>query len=165
MSYKPSLEEVHELSTHGDLITVYRELPADLETPVSVYLKLAGNEGSGPSFLLESVERGEQVGRYSFIGVHPPLTLVSRGDQTTVGAAGGVALETHQGDPLDVAKTLLGGRKPVPVPGQLPSLTGGAVGYFGYDLVRFMGAPAGDGHARPRRAGHDADGRRQPRCL
>ena len=137
MSYKPTLEEVHELAAHGDLITVYRELPADLETPVSVYLKLAGDDRSGPSFLLESVERGEQVGRYSFIGVHPPLTLVSRGDETTVGAAGGVALETHPGDPLDVAKTLLGERKPVPVPG-LPSLTGGAVGYFGYDLVRFM---------------------------
>ena len=149
MSYKPTLEEVHDLAPHGDLITVYRELPADLETPVSVYLKLAGGDDSGPSFLLESVERGEQVGRYSFIGVHPPLTLVSRGDQTTVGAAGGVALETQPGDPLDVAKTLLGERRTVTVPG-LPSLTGGAVGYFGYDLVRFM-------ERLPETASHDLD--------
>jgi anthranilate/para-aminobenzoate synthase component I len=64
-----------------DLPLEVRELPADLETPVSVYLKLAGK---GPSFLLESVTGGEQVARYSFIGVHPRRAFVFRGTQMTV---------------------------------------------------------------------------------
>jgi anthranilate synthase component 1 len=134
--YKPSLEEVRELATHGNLIAVHRELPADLETPVSVYLKLRARP-NGPSFLLESVEKGEIVGRYSFIGVHAPMSVVSYGDRTILGAAGGAILEEKQGDPLDVVKDALKGRQAVPVRG-LPSFTGGAVGYFAYDLVRFM---------------------------
>jgi len=139
-TYKPSLEEVRELAKEGNLIAVYRELPADLETPVSVYLKLCGqgsSNGTGPSFLLESVEKGEQLGRYSFIGVHPPMTVTARGDQVTIGGAGGTVLEKFQADPLTVVRDLMATRKPVPAPG-LPRFTGGAVGYFGYDLVRFM---------------------------
>ncbi|MFM7581104.1 MAG: anthranilate synthase component I, partial [Caldilinea sp.] len=66
--YRPSLDEARELAQQSTLIPIYRELPADLETPVSVYLKLC-SQGGGPSFLLESVEKGEQLGRYSFIGV------------------------------------------------------------------------------------------------
>lgn len=76
--YQPSLEQVKKLAPKGNLIPIYRELPADLETPVSVYLKLQGKIG-GPSFLLESVEKGEQVGRYSFIGVDPPMTMAAWG--------------------------------------------------------------------------------------
>ncbi|MBW7883175.1 MAG: anthranilate synthase component I [Caldilineaceae bacterium] len=139
-TYKPSLDEVRELATQGNLIAVHRELPADLETPVSVYLKLCGQgrtNGNGPSFLLESVEKGEQLGRFSFIGVHPPMTITAFGDQVQLGGAGGTVLETCQGDPLQVTKEIMAARKPVPVPG-LPRLTGGVVGYFGYDLVRFM---------------------------
>src|SRR5215213_3983899 len=104
--YKPSLEEVRTLTADGNLIAIHCELPADLETPVSVYLKLCGNSNSGkaPSFLLESVEKGEQLGRYSFIGVHSPMTVTARGDQVTIGGAGGTVLETCQGDPLDVVK-------------------------------------------------------------
>jgi anthranilate synthase component 1 len=139
-TYKPSLEEVRTLAAQGNLIPVYRELPADLETPVSVYLKLCGqgsSNGRGPSFLLESVEKGEQLGRYSFIGVHPPMTVAAQGDQVTIGGAGGTVLETCQGDPLAVVKELMAHRTPVPSPG-LPRFTGGVVGYFGYDLVRFM---------------------------
>jgi anthranilate synthase component 1 len=139
-TYKPSLEEVRTLAAQGNLIPVYRELPADLETPVSVYLKLCGqgsSNGKGPSFLLESVEKGEQLGRYSFIGVHPPMTVTAQGDQVTIGGAGGTVLETCQGDPLSVVKELMAHRTPVPSPG-LPRFTGGVVGYFGYDLVRFM---------------------------
>src|SRR5688572_15387940 len=134
--YKPSLDEVRELATRGNLIAVHRELPADLETPVSVYLKLRARP-NGPSFLLESVEKGEIVGRYSFIGVHAPLSAVSYGDRTILGAAGGTILEERRGDPLDVVKEALAGRQAVPVRG-LPSFTGGAVGYFAYDIVRFM---------------------------
>lgn len=134
--YKPSLEEVRELATRGNVIAVHRELPADLETPVSVYLKLRARP-NGPSFLLESVEKGEIVGRYSFIGVHAPMSAVSYGDRTILGAAGGTILEERCGDPLDIVKEALAGRQAVPVRG-LPSFTGGAVGYFAYDMVRFM---------------------------
>ena len=99
-TYRPTLEEVRDLATQGNTIAIYRELPADLETPVSVYLKLCGqgsSNGRGPSFLLESVEKGEQLGRYSFIGVHPPMTVTGRGDQVTIGGAGGTVLERCQG--------------------------------------------------------------------
>ena len=142
--YQPSLEQARELSRSGNLIAVHRELPADLETPVSVYLKLrVGQEG--PSFLLESVEKGEQLGRYSFIGVHAPMTAVSYGERTIIGGSGGAILEEQSGDPLKVVREVMAGgnalgpwaRTSAPMPG-LPRLTGGAVGYFGYDLVRFM---------------------------
>ena len=139
-TYRPTLDEVRELAAHGNFVAIHRDLPADLETPVSVYLKLCGqgsSNGRGPSFLLESVEKGEQLGRYSFIGVHPPMTVTARGDQVTIGGAGGTVLESCQGDPLEVVKDLMRHRTPVPAPG-LPRFTGGAVGYFGYDLVRFM---------------------------
>ena len=134
--YKPSLDEVQELATRGNTIAVHRELPADLETPVSVYLKLRARP-NGPSFLLESVEKGEIVGRYSFIGVHAPMSAVSYGDRTIMGAAGGMVLEERSGDPLEVVKEALAGRQRAAVRG-LPSFTGGAVGYFAYDMVRFM---------------------------
>jgi len=133
-TYKPTLDEARALVDRGNLIPLYRELPADLETPVSVFLKL---RNGGPSFLLESVEKGEQVGRYSFIGVHPPMSVCGDGDQVIIGAAGGQVLETRQGDPLEIVRELMAERKPVPLPG-LPRFTGGAVGYFGYDLVRFI---------------------------
>lgn len=135
--YKPSLDDVRMLASEGRMIAVHRELPADLETPVSVYLKLTQQGVSAPSFLLESVERGEQVGRYSFIGVNPPMTITAVGNQVTIGAAGGAVLETVQGDPLMIVKELMAGRHSVKMPG-LPLFNGGVVGYFGYDLVRFM---------------------------
>lgn len=136
MDYKPTLEQARLLSTQGTLIPVYRELPADLETPVSVYLKLRQRR-RGPSFLLESVEKGEQLGRFSFIGVHPPLTVASYGSETAVGGAGGSILETREGDPLEIVREMMASRKPVALP-DLPRFTGGVVGCFGYDLVRFV---------------------------
>jgi len=134
--YKPTLEEVRTLAGQGNIIAIHRELPADLETPVSVYLKLQSG-GQSPSFLLESVEKGEQVGRYSFIGVNHPLTVSAIGDRVTIGAAGGAVLEEQQGDPLAIVKELMAGRQSVHQSG-LPLFNGGVVGYFGYDLVRFM---------------------------
>ncbi len=142
--YKPPLDQVRALAGQGNLIPVYRELPADLETPVSVYLKL--RDGS-PSFLLESVEKGEQMGRYSFIGVQAPLALIARGDQVTLRGAGGAALETRTAsDPLVVVEEMLHQRTPIHVDG-LPRFIGGAVGYLSYDWVRFverLPATAGD---------------------
>lgn len=134
--YQPTLEEVRKLTGQGNIVAIHRELPADLETPVSIYLKLQSG-GQSPSFLLESVEKGEQVGRYSFIGVNHPLTVSAMGDQITIGAAGGAILEEKQGDPLMIVKELMAGRQSVPLPG-LPLFNGGVVGYFGYDLVRYM---------------------------
>ncbi|MCO6452677.1 MAG: anthranilate synthase component I [Caldilineales bacterium] len=132
--YQPTLDAVRQLSATGNLIPIYRILPADLETPVSVYLKLQQPELS--SFLLESVEKGEQMGRYSFIGVDPPLSLSLRGHQVTVGGAAGVVLETFERDkPLDELSRILHSRQPIHLP-DLPSFTGGAVGYWGYDIVR-----------------------------
>ncbi|HSN76522.1 MAG TPA: anthranilate synthase component I [Anaerolineae bacterium] len=133
--YKPTLDQVRSLAGQGNLIPIYRELPADLETPVSVYLKL--RDGS-PSFLLESVEKGEQMGRYSFIGVQAPLALLARGGQVAIKGAGGAVLETRTAsDPLDVVKDLLHQRAPIHVDG-LPRFSGGAVGYLSYDWVRFV---------------------------
>lgn len=134
--YKPTLDEVRSFDGQGNIIAIHRELPADLETPVSVYLKLQSG-GQSPSFLLESVEKGEQVGRYSFIGVDHPLTVSAIGDHVVIGGAGGAVLEEQNGDPLTVVKELMAGRKSVRLPG-LPLFNGGVVGYFGYDLVRFM---------------------------
>lgn len=136
MQYKPTLDEARTLAAQGTLIPVYRELPADLETPVSVYLKLRQRR-RGPSFLLESVEKGEQLGRYSFIGVHPPLSVTAYGSEVAVGGAGGSVLERCQGDPLAIVSEMMVSRKPVTLP-DLPRFTGGVAGCFGYDLVRFF---------------------------
>ncbi len=133
--YRPTLEEFKRLAGQGNLVPVYRELPADLETPVSVYIKL---RDSGPSFLLESVEKGEQLGRYSFIGVQPPMTLLCKRDQVRLLSGGGALLEEkRETDPFTELEEVLARRHPVPLPG-LPRFTGGAVGYWGYDTVRFI---------------------------
>jgi anthranilate synthase component 1 len=112
-----------------------RELPADLETPVSVYLRLAGD---GPSFLLESVTGGEQVARYSFIGVQPRQALIFRGRSVERHTAAGVATEALAPgeDPLDVLKASMAEHPPALPPG-LPRLVGGLVGYLSYETVRF----------------------------
>ena len=114
--YYPSLDEVRALQGQGNLVPIYREIMADLETPVSAYLKIA----RGPySFLLESVEGGERLARYSFIGAEPYLVLT--GDE---GA-----------DPLLAIERELGRFRLVDVPG-LPRFHGGAGGYLSYEVVR-----------------------------
>jgi anthranilate synthase component 1 len=118
------------------MLTVVRQLPADLETPVSVYLKLAG---SGPSFLLESVTGGEQIARYSFIGVQPRAIYILRD---------GILEKRSQekrelfpvspgNDPLDLLRAELSQYRPAAKPG-LPRLIGGLVGYLGYDTVPYF---------------------------
>ncbi len=135
--YLPSFEDVSRLFEQGDLVPVYRSLPADLETPVSVYMKLA--QSDEPSFLLESVEGGEQVGRYSFLGVNPARILTARGLE--IREQRGQETSTHTlangQDPLDAIKSALSAFKPVLVPG-LPRFVGGAVGFLSYDMVRYF---------------------------
>ncbi|HET7737220.1 MAG TPA: anthranilate synthase component I [Tepidiformaceae bacterium] len=120
--FRPSLEEVRQLAStgQGNLVPVYREVTADLETPVSAFLKVR----KGPySFLLESVEGGERMARYSFIGTEP-YKVIRTGEH-----------EEFQGDPLLPLQEELAKYKLVPVEG-LPSLSGGAIGYVSYDAVR-----------------------------
>ncbi len=136
--YQPSLAAFRQLAAgDANLIPVYREFAADLETPVSVYLKLM--DEVGPSFLLESVEGGEQVGRYSFVGVNPRGMLSLNGRTVTdIREDQTFTRELADGeDLLDVLKAELAQFKLADVPG-LPRFNGGAVGYLGYDVVRFF---------------------------
>lgn len=126
-----------KLFEQGDLVPVYRTLPADMETPVSVYLKLT--QDSAYSFLLESVEGGEHVGRYSFLGVNPKGVITVQNDRVTRTLHGQTItrrLEAGE-DPLGAVKAEFARVKPVKVDG-LPRFIGGAVGYLGYDVVRYF---------------------------
>jgi anthranilate synthase component 1 len=119
-----------------NLIPVVRELPADLETPVSVYLRLAG---SGPSFLLESVTGGEHVARYSFIGVNPSQSFVLRGREVARHTPQGIVVEQAPADrsPVEVLRAELSCHDLPAIPG-LPRFVGGLVGYLGYEMMRFF---------------------------
>lgn len=132
--YTPALAEFEDLIAQGNIIPVYRELPADLDTPVSIYLKL---QDEGPSFLLESITGGEHVSRYSFIGVRPRALLSAANDQVYVGSSGyGKTIPlANDLDPLEMLKQEMADYKPVQLPG-LPRFAGGAVGFLGYDAVR-----------------------------
>ena len=121
--YYPSLEDVRELAKEGNLIPLYQEINADLETPVSAYLKVA----EGPySFLLESVEGGEQLARYSFIGTEP-YRVVKTGPGQPYGEV----------DPLLLVQEELDRHTLVSIRG-LPRFHGGAVGFIAYDVVRYF---------------------------
>jgi anthranilate synthase component 1 len=135
--YTPDRATVHDLFQQGDLVPVYRTLLADLETPVSVYLKLA--QLGTVSFLLESVEGGEQVGRYSFLGVNPRGLVSVQQDtvsRTVDGATTTRPLAAGE-DPLHMVEAELQQVRPVAVDG-LPRFVGGAVGFLSYDVVRYI---------------------------
>ncbi len=121
--YNLTLQDVKGLVGKGNLVPIYREIPADLETPVSAYLKVA----RGPySFLLESVEGGERLGRYSFIGTEPYKAL-----KTGPGEDRGAI------DPLLAIQKEMQSASVVPV-AELPRFHGGAVGYLSYEAVRYF---------------------------
>jgi anthranilate synthase component 1 len=114
----PSLEEVRQLAKEHSLVPLRHTFIADCETPVSAYLKLRGD---GPSFLLESAEQGQQVGRWSFLGLHPRTVIrLARGEHP---------------DPYRLLDEELARYRIAPLDG-LPPFAGGAVGMFGYDLAR-----------------------------
>lgn len=119
--------------TRQVLNPVVRELPADVETPVSVYLKL---RGLGPSFLLESVEGGEHLARYSIIGSHPRGTIKAWRDRVVIEEEGcWMEMPLAGRDVLDILRQYMPTYAGAPIP-DLPRFTGGAVGYMSYDLVR-----------------------------
>ncbi len=127
--------EFKSLASAGyNRIPLIAEAFADLETPLSLYLKLAG--GAPHSFLLESVVGGERFGRYSFIGL-PANTLLRASGFTTEVVTGGRVTETHQGNPLDFIAQYQQRFKVALRPG-LPRFCGGLAGYFGYDAVRYI---------------------------
>jgi anthranilate synthase component 1 len=131
--YYPSLEEFTAKANQGNLIPVYREIMADLETPVSAFLKL---DRGDYSFLLESVEGGEKWGRYCFLGCEPSVIFRSKGRRVEIDRDG--LCHVQEGvDPLDALKRLMREYRPVEVAG-LPRFFGGAVGYLSYDMVRFF---------------------------
>ncbi len=131
---QPSLEDFRELARCAGLVPVSREIVADLDTPLTVFAKLAGDDSH--AFLLESLEGGEKWGRYSFIGFDPLLTFESRGDKIKVRR--GADLEELTGDPLAELKRILASFRACGETDFLPRFFGGAVGYLGYDMVRFM---------------------------
>lgn len=128
--YSPSLEQVRAIRDQGNLCPIYREILADLETPVSAFLKVA----RGPwSFLLESVEGGQHIARYSFIGAEPYLTL--RFDNGSAHAVqGGYKQTLPYTNPLTVLGSYLSAYRPVRLP-DLPRFVGGAVGYLSYETA------------------------------
>ncbi len=129
----PTYSEFEALAARGNLIPVYQELDADLETPVSVYLKL---RGKGESFLLESVEGGEQLARYSFIAMNPARVFTLRGDRVTLRHHTRAESFSLGGrDALDALRDFVSPFRAVPAAG-LPRFFGGAVGYLSYDVVR-----------------------------
>ena len=138
----PDKETFRRLANRGNLVPVYREILGDMETPVSAFRKLGDG---GYSFLLESVEGGERIARYSFLGGEPFLVFASRGRQVSITRDGGQEQRTlPQGeDPLHVLKGLLEAYKFVTLP-DMPRFCGGAVGFLGYDLVRFFERLADD---------------------
>ena len=128
-----SFEDFKELAQRGTFVPVYKEIVADMLTPVSAFLKIA--EHSDYAFLLESVEGGEQVARYSFLGKDPFLILRSRGGRTIIDRAGQTT-ESEQPFIATLRELMAGFHSPF-VPG-LPRFTGGAVGYLGYDAAAWF---------------------------
>jgi len=133
--YYPSLSEFRKLAKRGNLIPVYREILADLETPVSAFLKIARD--TPYAYLLESVEGQEKIGRYSFLSANPSLIFKSKGERVYLIIDGQETEIKMKQDPLDNLKEVMHRYKPVKVKG-LPRFFGGMVGYISYDMVRFF---------------------------
>ncbi len=132
--YQPAFKDFQKLAGKAGIIPVFREIIADLDTPLTVFAKVAGEENH--AFLLESLEGGKKWGRYSFIGFDPILTFESFGERVEIKR--GDVVEQRQGDPLELLQEVLESFKVGRDNDFLPRFYGGAVGYLGYDMVRFM---------------------------
>jgi anthranilate synthase component 1 len=142
--YSPTLEEFLGLCQSGNVVPVSRQLLADIETPLSAYRKI---RGPGESFLFESVEGGEHLGRYSFVGCNPRAIIRQQGPRVELIQNGKIveALSVKPGqeasgsepaakDGLELVERVMNRFKPVELPG-LPRFTGGAVGFIGYEFI------------------------------
>ena len=132
--YYPSKQEFIKLSRKGNLIPVYKEIEADLETPVSSFLKITKGDYS---YLLESVEGEEKIARFSFLGTNPSLVFRSKGREIEIIEDKRKRRFITAGDPLGEIKKIMKQFKFVKVAG-LPRFSGGLVGYIGYDMIRFF---------------------------
>ncbi len=133
--YYPTLEDFKEKAKLGNTVPVYRPILADMETPVSAFYKLMPNNYA---FLLESVEGGETLARYSFLGTQPSMLFHSKGHQVTIeDLATGETISQACEDPLRALEEMLQNYQPVEIE-DLPQFHGGAVGYMSYDMVRFV---------------------------
>ena len=145
--FRPDFKEFSRLAREATMVPVMRSVMADLLTPVSAFLAIASRERH--AFLLESVEHGERIGRYTFLGVRPYMQVSARGRDISVRR--GKRTERCQGDTLQVVRELLRQHRPARLPG-VPPFTAGAVGYFAYDAVRQLeniGEHAADDLALP----------------
>ncbi|MGE0704363.1 MAG: anthranilate synthase component I, partial [Vicinamibacterales bacterium] len=134
-----SFEEFKERAGRGTFVPVVKEIVADLLTPVSAFLKIA--EDADYAFLLESVEGGEHVGRYSFLGKDPFLILRARGERTILERGGRI---TESDEPfVETLRSLMADFRSPFVP-DLPRFTGGAVGYLGYGAASWFEPVLGD---------------------
>ena len=130
---QPNFTTFCKLAKQGNLVPVYETFTADLLTPVAAHLRLRSN--AKYSFLLESVAGGETIARYTFTGANPDEVFRARGLECSLESAGGK--KHFRGDPIEHLRRLTTRYKPVRIPG-LPPLTGGAIGYFAYDMVRLI---------------------------
>ncbi|MFK0735049.1 MAG: anthranilate synthase component I [Gloeotrichia echinulata GP01] len=130
----PNFEEFKELALQGNFVPVYQELIADLDTPVSAWYKVCA--GQPYSFLLESVEGGEKLGRYSFVGCDPLWVLEARGNSTTQKHRNGSQV-VFAGDPFTALAECVAPYRPVKLP-QLPPGIGGLFGFWGYELIPWI---------------------------
>ncbi|MGC1308660.1 MAG: anthranilate synthase component I family protein [Phormidesmis sp.] len=130
----PDFETFCELATQGNFVPVYQEWVADLDTPVSAWYKVCA--GQPYSFLLESVEGGETLGRYSFLGCDPMWVLEAKGDQTTQTFRDS-SQQVLEGNPFEILQDCLRPLRPVRLP-QLPPGIGGLFGFWGYELINWI---------------------------
>jgi anthranilate synthase component 1 len=138
-------DEFKRLGAEGyNRVPVAYQAVADLDTPLSAYLKLADRPGT---FLLESVVGGERFGRYSYIGLAARTSLRASGSSVSV-LRDGTTIEQHAGNPLDFARDFMKRYRAAAVPG-LPHFGGGLVGYLGYDSVRWIEPRLGRGWEKP----------------
>lgn len=130
---QPDFREFQQLAKQGNLIPVYDVFPADLLTPVSAYLRLA--QGARYSFLLESVEGGERIARYTFAGANPEEVFRYANGACVLESQNRILWEER--DPVTFLRARMDRFRPVRLPG-LPPLVAGAIGYFSYDMVRLI---------------------------